>query len=293
MIAVQLGQSIADWSMMQRGLLPLAWLKQMAGESDAALALWKKAMDVVRQAESERVKAQLEAQWAQLHCVQMASNVSALVEAVTWAETYRRRNPDALSYQEVTPQMTLARVELAQGQVDKAISRLNQLEKAAAAGLQRDNLIKIRALQSLAYAAARDELTALERLSGALMLAEPEGYQRTFIDLGLPMRELLQQASRRGILPEYVARLLTGFPKSPQSDAVLPERPDPLVEPLSETESQMLRLMAAGLSNHEIADKLHLSVNTIKVYASRIYGKLGVHSRGEAAAQARALGLLG
>jgi LuxR family maltose regulon positive regulatory protein len=74
---------------------------------------------------------------------------------------------------------------------------------------------------------------------------------------------------------------------------VLPERPDPLVEPLSETESQMLRLMAAGLSNHEIADKLHLSVNTIKVYASRIYGKLGVHSRGEAAAQARALGLLG
>ena len=109
------------------------------------------------------------------------------------------------------------------------------------------------------------------------------------------MARLLLGALRRGIAPDYVRRLLSVFP------AVASERPDPsnaraagsdLIEPLSERELEVLRLVAEGLTNPEIASRLYLTVNTVKVHARNIYGKLNVHNRTQAVGRARQLGLL-
>jgi LuxR family maltose regulon positive regulatory protein len=128
-------------------------------------------------------------------------------------------------------------------------------------------------------------LVALER---ALMLAEPSGYVRTFVDEGEPMARLLRQALAQGIAPEYVARLLAAF-----GDSVPQKLPaaQALVEPLTGRELEVLRLIAAGLSNREIADELYIAVSTVKTHVNRIYGKLGAKSRTQAVVKAQALDL--
>jgi LuxR family maltose regulon positive regulatory protein len=105
------------------------------------------------------------------------------------------------------------------------------------------------------------------------------------------MAELLYQAAAQGIAPEYAGRLLTAFPASEAPDS-FQELPADMVEPLSEREREVLQLIAEGLSNREIAQELFLSISTVKVHTYNIYGKLGVHSRTQAVAKARALGIL-
>jgi LuxR family maltose regulon positive regulatory protein len=279
--------------MMRRGLLPLVWLKHMAGARDEAQALWQQARTIVQQAQDERVGAQLEILQAQLQLAQAVADGTPPAAALVWAETYRQRQPDPSRYGRVSAQMTLAHVELVEGQTDQAIRRLQGLQETAAAGGHHNNLVKIRALQALAHQAQGDEATALERLGAALSLAAPEGYARTFIDLGPPMHALLQEAAARGLFTAYVSGLLAAISAhAPVARlARAGERPT-LPEPLSGRELALLRLLAAGRSNREIAGELYLSVNTIKVYASRLYAKLGVHRRGEAVARGRELGLI-
>ena len=126
-------------------------------------------------------------------------------------------------------------------------------------------------------------MTALER---ALRLAEPEGYVRLFTDLGPGLARLLQEARARSVMPSYVAQLLRAFGGGTVSvENVLPE-------PLSQRELEVLALVAAGLTNREIAERLSISPETVKKHTTAIYGKLGVKNRTEAAARARALDLL-
>jgi LuxR family maltose regulon positive regulatory protein len=133
---------------------------------------------------------------------------------------------------------------------------------------------------------------AVTELIRAVQLSEPEGFIRLFVDYGEPvMRLLVQVASQKSSPPKAKALLDTMMDGSPAaSTQKLDTRP--LLEPLTDQEQRILRLMAAGLSNREIADELFLSVNTIKVYASRMYAKLSVHRRGEAVAIARELDLI-
>ena len=152
-------------------------------------------------------------------------------------------------------------------------------------------------LQALALSQnpARDQVwgdtdQALDTLSRALALAQPEGYVRMFVDEGAPMARLLYEAASRGITPEYAGRLLAAFP---DVDAVQPKpSPTEMVEPLSARELEVLGLIAEGHSNQEIAAKLYLSLNTVKVHSSNIYGKLGVNSRTQAVAKAKTLDIL-
>jgi LuxR family maltose regulon positive regulatory protein len=135
-------------------------------------------------------------------------------------------------------------------------------------------------------------MAALER---ALALAEPEGYVRIFVDEGPPMAHLLYKAATRGIAPDYARRLLAAFPvaepeKADPSKSQVPE--SGMVEPLSERELEVLQLIAEGLTNREIAARLFLALNTVKSHSGNIYSKLGVHSRTQAVARARALGIL-
>jgi LuxR family maltose regulon positive regulatory protein len=148
----------------------------------------------------------------------------------------------------------------------------------------------------MAFQALEDKVSALDSLSQALTLAKPEGYVRIFVDEGEPMATLLALAVSQEIEPDYAGELLGAFPKEVQqaveSDMELTTIPQPLVEPLSERELEVLRLMATGLKYQEIAENLVISVNTVRHHTRNIYGKLGVSSRAQAIARARDLGLL-
>ena len=131
-------------------------------------------------------------------------------------------------------------------------------------------------------------------LGDALTLAEPSGHIRIFVDEGSPMAQLLSEAAALGLMPNYVNKLLAAFDADAlKSDgkSSLPSA-QPLIEPLSQRELEVLRLIAHGLSNDEISKRLFLALDTIKGHNRRIYDKLQVQRRTEAVARARELGLL-
>jgi LuxR family maltose regulon positive regulatory protein len=176
-----------------------------------------------------------------------------------------------------------------QASVQRALTLLRPLVQAAGAEGRLGVAIEALALQALAHWQGGDRTSALTSLEQALRLAEPEGYVRLFADLGLPMARLLQEARTRDVLPDYVATLLAACGASLASPASLVQ---PVPESLTNRELEVLALLAAGLTNREIADRLVLSSQTVKKHAGNIYGKLGVRSRTEAAAKARTLRLL-
>ena len=124
-------------------------------------------------------------------------------------------------------------------------------------------------------------------LARALELGEPEGYVRTFTGEGPAMAALLSTAARRGVSPAYVARLLRAPAPSPLETAA---RSDALVDPLSERELDVLRLLASELSGPEIARHLVVSLNTVRTHTKNIYAKLGVGTRRAAVRRAEDLG---
>jgi LuxR family maltose regulon positive regulatory protein len=190
--------------------------------------------------------------------------------------------------------MAVARVLIAEGQPGEALRLLALLLEASEASGRMGSMIKIMVLQALAFQVQGDEKQALSALEQALFLAEPEGYVRTFVDEGEPMARLLRRALTEGIVPSYVSKLLAAFgesaqPAPPAAQALVDQ---PLVDPLTQRELEVLRLIAAGLSNREIAQELVVAVSTVKSHINHIYGKLEATNRVQAAARAREAGLL-
>jgi LuxR family maltose regulon positive regulatory protein len=198
-------------------------------------------------------------------------------------------------------QTILARVYVANAQADEALTILKPLLEAAEKRGRTGNLIRLLAVQALALTAQGERESAAQALGRALTLAEPEGYVRTFVDEGDPMRSLIADLRLRiadARLRSHAEKLLAAFPSVASADAAVPARSEiriprsEMIEPLSERELEVLRLIAEGLSNQEIAHRLFLSVPTVKWHTTHIYGKLGVTNRTQAVTQARALGLL-
>jgi LuxR family maltose regulon positive regulatory protein len=188
-----------------------------------------------------------------------------------------------------------ARVHLARGDTSAALAALEPLRQQAEAKGWEDERLKVMVLQAVAHHAHGEKDQAAQLLGDALALAEPGGFIRTFVDQGPPMARLLYDALSRGIAPEYVRRLLAAFPDAEPEQADSPTTKatgTDLVEPLSEREIEVLQLIAEGLTNPEIASRLYLSLNTVKVHTRNIYGKLGVNNRTQAGIRARALGIL-
>jgi LuxR family maltose regulon positive regulatory protein len=177
-------------------------------------------------------------------------------------------------------------------QLRKVHDYLNKRLREAEAGGWVTRVIELLVLSTLAYDAAGDHRTALIVLEQALIKAEPEGYIRRFVDEGPEMARLLYAALERGVMPNYAGRLLAAFDFEGNAGEEKEEVQAGLVEPLSERELDVLRLIDKGLSNKEIASELILSIHTVKSHASNLYSKLGVNSRTEAIAMARMLGLL-
>lgn len=151
-------------------------------------------------------------------------------------------------------------------------------------------VIEILVYQALAYKAQGLIDQALASLKEAIILAEPEGYIRTFIDEGAPMKDLLSQVGSSGVAKDYVGKLLTLFDQDDPSKTFLSSHP--LTDPLSDRELDVLKLLATELSGPEIADELMVSLNTMRTHTKNIYSKLGVNNRRTAVRQAKELKLL-
>ena len=193
------------------------------------------------------------------------------------------------------PPLSRARVYLAQGDPAAALAVLEPVRQQAEAADLADARLRVMVLQALAFHAAGESERALQTLAGALALAVPGGMLRPFVDAGPPMAHLLYEALAQGIEPAFVRQLLAAFPTNGSAPALSTAPLDVeggLLEHLSERELEVLQLIAEGLTNQEVANRLYLSLHTVKVHARNIYGKLGVRNRTEAVAKARALGIL-
>ena len=224
-----------------------------------------------------------------------------LGEALGWAREQGLSVENELSYLREFDHITLARVLLTcyqsgreDGSISGVMGLLERLLKAAEEGGRMGSVIEILVLQALAHHAQGDLPAALLPLQHALALAEPEGYVRMFLDEGSSMMQLLREASAREIMPDYTDKLLAAFEaekRKSEDKAHLPPT-QPLIEPLSQRELKILQLIAQGLSNREIGERLFLALDTIKGHNRKIFDKLQVQSRTEAIARARELGLL-
>jgi LuxR family maltose regulon positive regulatory protein len=230
-------------------------------------------------------------------------------EALDWARERRLSADDNLSYLREFEHITLARILLARYKSDRiddaiadVIRLLERLSKAAQDGGRLGSVIEILILQALAHQAQDDIQSGLVPLQQALTLAEPEGYIRMFLDEGPPMAQLLHKAVECGIMPGYTGKLLAGFEAEKQMSASAVPIPDrqmqsslasqPLVEPLSQRELELLRLLETELSGPEIAHELMIALSTVRTHTKSIFGKLNVNNRRAAVKRAAELGLI-
>ena len=183
-----------------------------------------------------------------------------------------------------------ARVRLAQGDTSSALAALEPLRQQMEAKGWEDERLKVMVLQAVALHAHGEKDEAAQLLGDTLALAEPGGFIRVFVDEGIPMAQLLSEAAAHGITPDYASKMLAVFEAEEQKSE--DESHLPLVEPLSQRELEVLRLIAQGLSNREIGERLFLALDTVKGHNRRIFGKLLVQRRTEAVAKARSLGIL-
>jgi LuxR family maltose regulon positive regulatory protein len=231
-----------------------------------------------------------------------------LGEALRWAREQGLSSDDHLSYLREFEHITLARVLLAHSinnptdPISDAIGLLDRLLKAAQEGGRLGSVIEILVLQALAQQASGDRLAALLPLERALRLAEPEGYVRMFLDEGPRMAQVLREAAAHGIMPDYTGSLLAGFEVEQHGSIGAAPRPSlqgrsipvsqPLIEPLSQRELEVLRLFKTELSGPEIAHELMIALSTVRTHTESIYSKLNVKNRRAAVKQAAELGLI-
>jgi LuxR family maltose regulon positive regulatory protein len=227
-----------------------------------------------------------------------------LDDAGDWAARAKLSADDDPGYLREFEHLTLARLLMARHErardersLQDAARLLKRLHAAALTGGRAGSVIEIHVLEALVQATLNNTRAALDLLAQALAMAEPEGFLRVFLDHGSRVRDLLRHATSRGLAGEYTRRVLAAF-DAPQRarDPALAARRAPghsdVVQPLTTRELEILRLIAAGLRNQEIADHLEISAATVKRHIANAYGKLGAGHRTEALNRAKDLELL-
>jgi LuxR family maltose regulon positive regulatory protein len=224
--------------------------------------------------------------------------------ALRWASERGLSPDDDPEYLTIEQHLVYARLLLVQGRLSEMRRWLSRLERFVQKRGLYFWLIGIHLLQAVVAERSGEPALSVDRMSRALERAAPQEYLRVFLDGGAPARKLIPNA--RSAAPAFVDRLLEAF-NAEETDLALRQEsevaslPDweapqsevePLVEPLSDRELEVLGLVAAGLSNREISTELYITVGTVKRHTNHIYGKLGVHSRTQAVARARELRLL-
>ncbi len=287
-----------DADVILRGYLALARVQQARNHSDEAFATLDACMQLARERQFFPLLIdQTAALRARLQLLQ-----GDLGAAQRWAEGSGLASDDKINFPREAGHLTLARVRIAAGQTEAVLPLLGRLLADAESKARMHSAIEILILQALALQVPGDRPAALTALEQALALAEPEGYVRMFVDEGAPMARLLQAGRAQGIAPNYISRLLAAFGKDEgrRMKAEVPSAPlqpssfiaQPLVEPLTERELEILQLIADGFSNQAIADRLVIALSTVKRHINNVFGKLAVQSRTQALLRARELQLL-
>lgn len=291
-IEIGVASRVVDAVAVGYASVALAYLAQ--GDLDAANQACKKAEKMVRDLpdlEAETLAITLDSR------VRLLLAQNKLAEAVKFVQE-RGLSIDAEIKSFIgIEQLVLARVLIHSGQKNPAPRKLSDANKlltknlgmAKSAGYI-NQVIKTLVLKTLAYEAQGRNDQALDSLEEALIMAEPEGYLRTFIDEGDPMKKLLTQISPSSQVAEYSRNLLSAF-NSISSENNL-QTAQQLLDPLSVRELEVLKLLATELSGPEIADDLMVSLNTFRTHTKNIYHKLGVNNRRMAVSQAEKLNLI-
>lgn len=286
--AFELGRqtTIVDW--MYRKSLAQAYLKESEGDYDAALDLLDEAARVYVRTPIPNLRP-VEAMKA---CIYLKQN--RLDKAQVWAVQSGLTLQDKPEHLHEFERLTLAKITLIDSPKQEQVQDVLKLLDAQLRLAQKQNRLRsqvdILNLQAFAHQIIGENAQAISALEQALKLAEPEGYLRLFTGQGKPFTELLTKI-KSGYLQNYAKRILAKL--SPQnnihpSSFIL----QPLIDPLSERELEVLRLIVQGLSNQEISQKLVVALSTVKGHNLRIFAKLQAKSRTEAVARARELGLL-
>jgi LuxR family maltose regulon positive regulatory protein len=287
-------RSLADRMPLAAGLATLAIIRQALGDPTGALRAIGEAEKVGLSPKMTDLFNPVPAQRARLLLAQ-----GDVAEAVEWAAERGLGVDDEPSYLREREHLVLARVLLAEDKPEQAMRLLGRLRENAQAAQRIGSEIAILSLEAMAMQAKGEKENAASTLAHALILAEPEGYVRTFVDEGPPMTKLLSgllEDNQRGRLDSlrrvpahYLRKLLAAL----ERDATGTARPATgLPEALSERELEVLQLIAAGKSNRRIASELFISVGTVKTHINHLYRKLDAHSRTQALARARELGLV-
>ena len=278
------------------GYIALARLRQALGDDEGAAGALRRARWLTEEYKlPARFVFRLGAHEARLWLAQ-----GDLESATRWARDLGL-DPDEVSYLREPEHLALARLLIAQGDPAGAQRPLGRLLAAAELGGRLKTATEIRMLQAMALRRQGADAGALATLRGALELAQPEGLVRTFVDEGAAMAELLAWARKEyrqahgtepaGGLSRYLDALLVAS-RGPSAPRRSHPEVRPGTEPLSDRELEVLRLVAAGFKNQEVADELYVVVGTVKAHLNSIYRKLGVRSRIQAVSQVRELGLL-
>ncbi len=226
-----------------------------------------------------------------------------LASAAGWAQDRGVGVDDDADYLREYEHLTLARLLLARSRagqhinhaapVPEVLGLLDRLHDAAVVSGRHGSLLEIRVLQALAHHSRGDLPQALTALGVALAEApEPDSYVRLYLDEGTPMLALLhdatsERAAGSEALREHARRLLERT-KAPAAA----DEPQPLADPLSQRELQVLRLLDSDLTGPEIARELYVSLNTLRTHTKRIFTKLDVKTRAAAVRRAHERGLL-
>ena len=289
---IELGRRSGEAKILVYGHVNLARVLMARGDAEGAHSLILEA-------------GRLTPRWPLIWAWQARFNLAQgdVQSAARWAREYGATQ-DYLSYPRHFERITMARVLLAERRTDEALDSLRRMYENAVSEGRMAHAIELLALLALASGRQGATEAALGHLQSALTIAEPEGFVRLFIDEGPPMAALLERLIRDpqndgsyAVTPDgYAGKLLERFAAEKgfyddSGNGV--SRRGPGLEPLSEREIEVLELVAAGLSNAEIARELYLSVGTVKAHVHHIFGKLLVRNRSQAVARARELSLLG
>lgn len=290
----KLGEHAALVEYRDRWCAAEARIQEIRGDLDGALALLDEAEHLYMRDPAPRLWPHA-ARKARIWMVQ-----GRISEALAWAQTRGLSVDDEPQYMLEFEHLTLARLLLAQYHVARephylhqAKQLLTRLQHAAEAGERGGSLIEIFILLAIVHWLEHRTSSSFSALERSLRLAEPQNYVQVFHDGGKDFRDLLRQAVAEGIGGAYARQLVAHLSEAEQAIERANRGGDVLAEPLTNREIEILRLIASGLRNREVADQLYISVSTVKRHISNVYGKMEVSHRTEAVARAKALGLLG